>query len=724
MGIAYKYKAPIADLNFALEVAGVNNKKYEAIPNIEVLQDQENRYVVFKSVADFAEGTLRDIYNKPEHVKYDSATHTVKLPEGYAEAYAKYAEMGIIAMTAPEKDGGLAWPKALGAAVSQIMYAGNNVFELTHSLTKSVCVGITENAKDAEIGNSDGKLPTEYRDSILRDLVSGKAIGLMVMTENKVGTHLPDMEAKAIKQEDGTYLINSTKIFITGGDNEYTTRENDKNIHHLTLVKIGDDEELSLMVISKFPIDKNGRIKSISELSKNEENHKVYVSGIEKKTGAKHSATTTMQYENAMGFLVGERGGGMKAMFPVMNEARRAIGRQALGIADIASQFSFKHAQNEDHSNGRSQGRATNGSEFPEKPADSIIVHPAVREMLLRERAFVEGARVLDFITELEADLPNKDSKKWVQLVTNMQKRHFTEEGRKATNHAVQIYGGSGYIIETGIEEFLRDAIVPEIYEGTNQVQAVTLVSRQLPNFEVFEKRVKELINEFSDKKYTKTLDKGLKKLVRLKEAIVKLVEKDINAGNAAAQSFVGLFGDVALGYVWAKTAQLAQEKLKENPNSAEKLFYETKLATANFHNNVVLREAVHGEGIIKLEQLEIPDAGIRRQDVSSSAQFAATDVTGLKFKKLDPKEVAEKIKEIAQARVNRVNQDISNATESEKRDVLKTLEQVKLDLGDGRRQDPVALQVKSIIKSPFMKKNIVSDSLLSELPQLQMVIK
>ncbi|MGE0754231.1 MAG: acyl-CoA dehydrogenase, partial [Alphaproteobacteria bacterium] len=700
-----KYSAPLKDIGFALEAAGASDSRYDDVPNIEVLRPDDKGEVMgmqmLESAGAFAQEELLPLYNKPSKANYEDGDHKVVLPDGYERAYKEYVNLGLQSISAAEKDEGMELPRALDAAATQILYAGNNSFTIIRALTKSVYEGIKHNAKDAEPGNAEGKLSSAQRDIMLKKLASGQWSGVMSMTEPNAGSDLSNLTTRADLQGDGSYKVNGTKIFITAGDNEFSTRDKDGNIIHLVLTKIAGDKGISLMAIPKFAINDDGSLG---------EKNGVYVSGIEHKTGMHDSATTTMQYEDAKGWLVGEREHGLAAMFDVMNEARRAVGRQSLGIADVAAQNALDYARHKDE--GRRMGRAAHGPEEGSKEADLIAVHPPVRDMLLKNRAFVEGARVLDLMTELEADKAaqgDKEAQQWVQLTTNMIKYHFTEEGDRTADRATQIFGGSGFISETGIGQLAQDNRVTRIYEGTNQIQAVALVGRQLPNMQIFEKRVTEFLDTTElGEKYTAPLREGLEELLKATQHMQTLAKEDKNSLNAAAEGFVDLFAKVAVGYAWARSAELAQSRLQPTVQPHEKLFLETKLATANFYMQRVLMPHIKGQHTVigaGIETLAMPDLEIRRQDVKPVKQLAAIPLREL-VKKLGDRGLPD-ANAVAQARVDRVNHIADTMPEAEKRDIERTAAEVKADLGDARNGDPVAEAVKTRVRALQQKRAV-----------------
>jgi acyl-CoA dehydrogenase len=695
--MAITYTPPLRDIEFAFEAAGVNDARYDAVANIDMLRSEgaETRQTLLETAKDFSSKDLLKLYQDKSHVAF--ANGNVITPKGYEKTYQDYVDSGLGAIVAQEKDGGMQLPKALDAAVGQMFFAANNTFSMLRVLNKSVYEGISQNAKDNDAHNAEGKLSSAQRDTMLKNLASGQWSGVMALTEPDAGSDLSNIRTKAALENDGSYRISGSKSFITAADNDYTTLDKKGNIIHLVLAKIGNDKELSLIAVPKLLFDDNGNATA---------KNTVNIVGIEDKMGMKHSATCTVEYANAKGWLVGERAKGMAAMFDVMNEARRQVGRQSMAIADIAYQNALAYA------NERRQGRAVHGAEHPSEQADPILVHPGVREMLLRQRAFIEGARVFDFLTELEGDVPqDKSAKAWVELVTNMIKFHFSEQGYQSVDLATRVYGGSGYIRETGIEEYLRDAWVARTYEGTNQIQAVAQVGRHLDKFQVFEKRVNAFIEKHPEnKKFNAPLAEGMDALSASVKTVADLRAKDKNAAFAAGEELMHLFGAVALGYAWARSAALAEEKLKHSPDKAEKAFLEEKLETANFYMQRILLPQLHGRHkAITPDILDTLHMGtIRRQQVSPAAQYALIDVTGINLDKRGVTPI-----EVAKERVALVNKTTDTLSTAEAADAERAFIQLQLDLSDARKGDPVAEAVRAEINRLQQLRQVLPQSAL-----------
>ena len=450
----------------------------------------------------------------------------------------------------------------------------------------------------------------EQKRKYLPKMISGEWTGIMCLTEPQSGTDLGLNRTTATPEADGSYRISGTKIFISCGEHDAVD-----NIIGLVLARLPDApagiKGISLFVVPKFLVNDDGSLG---------ERNQFHCSGLEEKMGIHASPTCVMQFDGAKGWLVGEPHKGMRGMFAMMNEARLLVGLQGLGIGEVAYQNALAYAKD------RLQGRRLKGGpKYPDKPADPLTVHPDIRRMLLTMRAFTEGARVLALWTALNVDLshhhPDKEAREeadeFVQLMTPIVKSHLTEQGTQTASLAMQVLGGYGYIREYGVEQFMRDCRITEIYEGANGIQALDLVGRKLGSkygrlLRRFFHPVEEYIQSQRDNKemaeFTKPLYQGFKSLQNASLWIATQGMANPDEGAGASSDYLKMFALVSLGFVWTKSAQIALEKLAGG--TEEKLFYESKLATARFFLNKILPE--HYSLLAKLtagvKHLEIPD--------------------------------------------------------------------------------------------------------------------
>jgi alkylation response protein AidB-like acyl-CoA dehydrogenase len=412
----------------------------------------------------------------------------------------------------------------------------------------------------------------------------------MCLTEAHAGTDLGIITTKAVPTTGGAYAITGTKIFISAGEHDLT-----ENIVHLVLAKLPDapsgTKGISLFVVPKFLPTETGGLG---------ERNGVSCGSVEHKMGIKASATCVLNFDNATGYLVGEPHKGMRAMFVMMNGARLAVGLQGLGLSEVAYQNALAYAKD------RLQGRSLTGPTNPSGPADPILVHPDVRKGLLRIKALNEGMRALAYAVGIRIDIEHRhpdaavrqDAEDLVALMTPVVKAFLTDKGFENTNIALQTLGGHGYIKEYGIEQYVRDARIAQIYEGTNAVQALDLVGRKLPMeggrlvrrfFELVKGDVDSAAQVDGLEDFAKALGASL---YQLQKATMLLAEKGFanpDEVGAAATEYLQLMGYVAVGWQWLRMATVSQRKRAEGAANAR--FHEAKLKTARFYFSRVLPE-------------------------------------------------------------------------------------------------------------------------------------
>ena len=397
------------------------------------------------------------------------------------------------------------------------------------------------------------------------------------------------MRTKAEPLADGTYRISGTKIFISAGEHDLT-----ENIIHLVLARLPDAPKgikgISLFLVPKIMVEKDGSLGK---------RNKVECSAIEHKMGIHASPTCVMNYDGAVGYMVGEPHKGVRAMFTMMNEARLYVGVQGLGLAEVAYQNALAYARE------RRQGRALTGAKEPDKAADSLMVHPDIRRMLLTMKSFAEGGRALVMYTALQADIAKRspdpvarqEAEDFVQLITPILKASLTDGGHEMTNMGMQVLGGYGYIRDYGMEQYARDARIAQIYEGTNGIQALDLVGRKLPAFtgrylRRFFHPAMAFIEAHRSNEEMAEFTKPLYKAVdSLQKASLWIADNGLrNPENAAAASveYLRMFSLCMMGYLWAQMAEVSLRKVK---TAEDKGFYQAKIATARFYLQKVLPE-------------------------------------------------------------------------------------------------------------------------------------
>ncbi|HZP75330.1 MAG TPA: acyl-CoA dehydrogenase C-terminal domain-containing protein [Pseudolabrys sp.] len=523
---------------------------------------------------------------------------SVTTPTGFKAAFDQVVEGGWIGISVPAEFGGQGLPTTLTVALNEYFCSANMAFAMYSGLTQGAIAALLVHASD------------EIKQRYLPKMVAGHWTGTMNLTEPHCGTDLGLLRTKAAKQADGSYKITGTKIFISAGEHDLS-----ENIVHLVLARIEGAPEgvkgISLFVVPKFLPKADG--------SPGERNP-VSCGSIEEKMGIHGNSTCVMNYDGAIGWLVGEENRGLNAMFTMMNEARLGVGVQGLAQSEVAYQNAAIYAKE------RLQGRSITGAKYKDKPADPIIVHPDIRRTLLTIKSFNEAARALVLWTALKSDVAHRsDNDKERQaaddhmgLLTPVIKGVLTDRGFANTVMAQQVFGGHGYIAEHGMEQFVRDARIAQIYEGANGIQGLDLVGRKLAKdggraltafFGEVQGYLKEHANSDALNPYLKPLGQAL---AQLQQATMWFMQnamaKPDNAG-AGATDYMHLFGLVALGYMWCRIAEAAQAKAAAGNGDAAR--YKTKLVTARFFMDRVLPET--GTLLARIQSgaastMELPD--------------------------------------------------------------------------------------------------------------------
>jgi alkylation response protein AidB-like acyl-CoA dehydrogenase len=571
------YKAPVEDVTFLLnDVFQID--KYNNLPGFSDAT-ADVRAAILDEAAKFSEKVLQPLNHSGDLegcTRHDDGRVTT--PAGFKDAFKQLADGGWLGLSGPAEYGGQGLPVTLSQTVNEFMISANMAFSMYGGLTMGAMAALLVHGSD------------EQKNTFVPNMMAGKWAGTMNLTEPQCGTDLGLMRTKAVKQADGTYKISGTKIFISGGEQDLT-----ENIVHLVLARIegapAGIKGVSLFVVPKVKLKSDGSISG--------EPNGVSCGSIEHKMGIHGNSTCVLNFDNAVGTLVGEENKGMAAMFVMMNEARLGVGVQGLAQSEVAYQNAAAYAKD------RLQGRALTGAQAKDKPADPIIVHPDIRRTLMSIRAFNEAARALVVWTSLKSDLAHRsDDPKERQaaddhmgLLTPVVKGMLTDVGFANAVAAQQVYGGHGYIVETGVEQFVRDARIAMIYEGANGIQALDLVGRKLGRDGG--RAITAFFNEVSAFAKENGANEALKpylgplstSLQHLQQATMWLMQnamaKPDNAG-AASTDYLHLFGLVTLAYMWARMAKVAQDKLAE---SGEQPYLKTKLVTGRFFMERMLPE-------------------------------------------------------------------------------------------------------------------------------------
>ena len=564
------YKAPVDEVTFLLRDV-FRLDRYNNLPGFaEAAPDVVE--AVLAEAAKFSEAVLMPLnrIGDKEGCRRN-ADGSVTTPTGFKDAYKKLAEGGWIGVSAPAEFGGQGLPIVINQAVSEFFSSANMAFGMYAALTEGAAAAITVHGSP------------EQKKLYLPKLITGQWAGTMNLTEPQCGTDLGLVRTRAAAQSDGSYKITGTKIFISAGEHDLA-----ENIVHLVLARIdgapAGTRGLSLFIVPKFLPASNGGVGA---------RNAVACGSIEEKMGIHGNATCVMNYDGATGCLVAEPNRGLQAMFTMMNEARLGVGVQGLAMSEVAYQNAAAYAKE------RLAGRALTGAKFPDQAADPIIVHPDVRRMLMGMRAFNEAARALVVWTALKSDIAHRaaDAKEkqaaedHLALLTPVLKAILTDGGFASAVTAQQIFGGHGYIAEHGIEQFVRDARITMLYEGTNGVQALDLVGRKLPKdggralqafFAELTAYAKERGADPAMAPYVKPVTQALGDLQQATMWFLQNALGNPDNAGAGATDYMHLFGLVALGYMWCLIAEAANAKTGAGGNGAGNRMAQ-RLATGRF---------------------------------------------------------------------------------------------------------------------------------------------
>ncbi|MEE4682744.1 acyl-CoA dehydrogenase C-terminal domain-containing protein [Pseudomonas alliivorans] len=559
------YKAPLRDMRFVLNEVFEVSRLWAQLPALAETVDAETVEAILEEAGKVTSKTIAPLSRNGDEEGCHWKDTVVTTPAGFPEAYRTYAEGGWVGVGGNPDFGGMGMPKVVSAQVEEMLNSASLAFGLYPMLTSGACVSINTHATE------------ELKAKFLPNMYSGVWCGSMCLTEAHAGTDLGIIRTKAEPQNGGSYKITGSKIFITGGEHDLT-----ENIIHLVLAKLPDapagPKGISLFLVPKFMVGDDGSVG---------ERNTVSCGSIEHKMGIQASATCVMNFDDAVGYLIGEPNKGLAAMFTMMNYERLGVGIQGLASGVRSYQNAVEYALD------RLQSRAPTGAQNKDKAADPIIVHPDVRRMLLTMKAFNEGGRAfssyvalqLDIAKFSEDDADRKRADDLVALLTPVAKAFLTDVGLETTVHGQQIFGGHGYIREWGQEQLVRDVRITQIYEGTNGIQALDLVGRKIVGsggafYQLFSEEVRQFIaaSDSALGEFTRPLASALDMLDELTNWVLDRSRSNPNEIGAASVEYLHLFGYTAYAYMWAMMAKAAVGK------EAQEDFYASKVGTARFY--------------------------------------------------------------------------------------------------------------------------------------------
>ena len=561
-----EYKAPLDDIRFVLNHVFNVGDFWQSLAGIEDV-DTDTADAILEEAAKICEQVLAPLNREGDEEGSHWNDGEVTSPKGFKEAYQTYCEGGWGGLGGNPEYGGMGMPKTLVSAVEEMVQGSCISFGLAPMLTAGACLAMNIHASD------------ELKDTYLEKLYSGQWSGAMDLTEPHCGTDLGLIRTKAVPNEDGSYSISGTKIFITWGEHDMA-----ENIIHMVLAKLPDapagSKGISLFLVPKFLPNDDGSLG---------ERNPMACGSLEKKMGIKGSATCVMNFDGAKGWLVGEPNKGLACMFTMMNYERLAVGIQGMGVAENAYQGALAYAKD------RLQGRSPTGTQTPDKEADNLLVHPDVRRMLLTMKAFNEGGRAFYTYVAKWLDISKysdnaddiKHAESMVALLTPISKAFLTDVAFQTAVLGQQVLGGHGFIREWGQEQHVRDIRITQIYEGTNGIQAMDLIGRKtvMSKGELLALFVADVEAFLADKgsaldgdTIVAPLKAALADLQQATDLVLQQTAEDPCAPGAAAVDYLDMFGYVAYAYMWAMMLA-ALPQAEASPN-----FVAGKQATGQFY--------------------------------------------------------------------------------------------------------------------------------------------
>ena len=565
------YTPPLRDMQFVMHEVFKVTDEFKTMPK-HADADADTINAVLEEAGKFASEVIfpLNISGDAEGCKLDKTSHEVKTPTGFKEAYKTYVEGGWAALSCDPAYGGQGLPLVVNQCLYEMMNSANQAWTMYPGLTHGAYAALHTHGTE------------EQKQTYLPKMTSGEWTGTMCLTEPHCGTDLGLMRTRAEPQPDGTYKITGNKIFISAGEHDMTP-----NIIHLVLARLPDAppgiKGVSLFIVPKYLVNADGSLGA---------RNGIYCGGLEHKMGIHANATAQIVIDGAYGTMVGQPNKGMQAMFVMMNAARLGVGNQSLGLTEVAYQNALAYAKD------RIQMRSLSGIKAKDKPADPIIVHPDVRKMLLTAKAYAEGGRALAIYCSVLLEKAHyhpdekvrKDSDEMLSLLTPITKAFLTDNGFQSAVMCQQVFGGHGYIKEWGIEQFVRDARINMIYEGTNTIQSLDLLGRKIlgnngATLKKFGKLVAALVEEEG---VNEKMAEFINPIAFLGDKMTKFTTElgfkgfqNPDEVGAAAVDYLRVAGHLVFGYFWARMAQVAMREIAAGNTDP---FYQAKLQTARFY--------------------------------------------------------------------------------------------------------------------------------------------
>ncbi|MFT5295323.1 MAG: alkylation response protein AidB-like acyl-CoA dehydrogenase [Colwellia sp.] len=560
------YQAPLKDMNFLLYDVFSMEAMWQSMPTLSEHVDRETAQAILQECAKIAEQEIAPLSRQGDEIGVTFNDGQVTTAPGYKEAFKTYADGGWSGLGGEPEFGGMGMPKVITALHEEMLCSADIAFSLYPGLTAGAGLSIAKHATD------------ELKERYLTRMYSGDWMASMCLTEPHSGTDLGLIYTKAVPQEDGSFSVTGTKIFITAGEHDLT-----ENIVHLVLAKLpgapAGPRGISLFLVPKFQVNEDESLGDFNNVT---------CGSIEHKMGINASATCVLNFDGSKGYLVGEENKGLACMFTMMNFERIGVGIQGISAAERSYQNALEYAKD------RLQGRSLSGAKYPEKAADPIIVHGDVRRMLLNMKALTEGSRALSTYISMTLDMATYGEGEFKAkgeslsaLMTPLAKAFFTDLGFDNTVAGQQIFGGHGYIREWGQEQLVRDVRIAQIYEGTNGIQAMDLLARKVAAskgalMQVFIDEVNTYIEQTSAdnmQEFIQPLKDANIDLAELTQHVLVAAQGNVEELGASANDYLHVFGYTAMAFVWAK---MAESSLAQGSSSDE--FYQSKIKTARYY--------------------------------------------------------------------------------------------------------------------------------------------